>query len=101
MRCKFKLIAITRREGSVTKLAPDGQVAVDDKGKRMTVPGEVWSLEFAPVYANDDPKHENSIFWAYSPGGLFKLDTVNKAAVDGLVLGREYYLDITPAPVPA
>lgn len=101
MRCKFKLISITRREGTVTKIDSDGRIAIDDKGQRMTELGEVWSLEFAPVYANNDPRHENSVFWAYSPGGSFKLDTVNKRAVESLELAHEYYLDVSPAPVVA
>lgn len=97
MRCKFKLNSITRAEGNVTKIGPDGFPVADDKGRRVTEPGEVWSLSFSPVYANDDPKHENSIFWAYSPGGSFQLQTVSKAAVDGLELGCEYYIDVTRA----
>jgi hypothetical protein len=97
MRCKFKLNSITRAEGSVTKIGADGFPIADDKGRRITEPGEVWSLSFSPVYANDDPKHKNSVFWAYTPSGSFQLQTVNKSAVEQLELCREYYLDITPA----
>jgi hypothetical protein len=97
MRCKFKLISITRAEGTVTKLGEDGYPVANDKGQRITEPGEVWSIKMSPVYANDNPKHENSVFWAYSPGGSFELQTVNKAAVAKLELGAEYYLDITRA----
>jgi hypothetical protein len=102
MRCKFKLSSITRTEGTITKIGADGFPLADERGQRVTEPGEVWSLEFFPVYGNSDPKHENSVFWAYTPGGSLKLQTVNRAAVDRLELGREYYLDITEAvPVPA
>lgn len=89
MRCKFTLNSITRRTGSVPKVGDDGKVGY--------VPGETWSLEFSPVYGNGDPNHENTKFWQASPSGQFTLGTVNKAAVDSLELGREYYLDITPA----
>lgn len=98
MRCKFKLNTITRSEGHVTKIGPDGGPVADENGRRVTEPGEVWSLTFSPVYANQDPKHENSVFWAYTPGGSLQLQTVNKVAVERLELGAEYYLDISPAP---
>jgi len=97
MRCKFKLHSITRAEGTVTKLGDDGKPLVDAKGQRITEQGEVWSLKMAPVYPNNDPNHENSVFWAYSPGGTFELQTINRAAAERLELGREYYIDITPA----
>lgn len=97
MRCKFKLNSITRTEGTVTKMGADGFPLSDDKGQRVTEPGEVWSLKFSAVYHNNNPRHENSVFWAYSPGGTFELLTINRAAVDSLKLGAEYYLDVTPA----
>ncbi len=43
------------------------------------------------------PDHENSKFWSASPSGEFKLGTVNKDAAAELELGKEYYLDISPA----
>lgn len=98
MRCKFRLDSITRTRGTVTKLAPDGTIVIDSKGHPVTEIGELWSIELHPVYSNNDPKHENSTFWAYSPSGKFTLTTINRKAVDELELGSEVYIDITPAP---
>jgi hypothetical protein len=89
IRCKFKVDSIERRKETVAKF-------VD--GKKVYEPGETWTVRMSPVYANDDPNHENSKFWAASPSGSFEVRTVNKAAVESLELSGEYYLDITPAP---
>jgi hypothetical protein len=97
MRCKFKLQSINRSMGSVAKRTPDGALYLDENGRQVWCEGEVWSVKMAPVYANGDPDHENTKFWAASPSGLFEVNTVNKAAVDSLVLGDEYYIDITKA----
>jgi hypothetical protein len=50
-----------------------------------------WDYEFSPVSGGSD---ENKRFWKYTPGGLFKVSSVN----DGkFVVGTEYYIDITAA----
>lgn len=99
IRCKFKLNQITRRVQSVVK-RDEGGKAVVENSRQVYEEGEVWDLDMSPVYANGDPNHENSKFWEMTPGGSFKVATVNKAAVESMVLGAEYYIDITPAPAP-
>jgi hypothetical protein len=89
MRAKFKLNSVTLSIGS--------KQVVED-GVTKYVPAEMHTLTMNPVYANNDPNHENSKFWAASPGGEFKLNCVNADAVKDLKLGAEYYLDITEAP---
>lgn len=59
---------------------------------------EVRTLKFAPVFANNDPTHENSVFWRASPGGEIKLSTVNQEAWSQFDFGKEYYVDFTRAP---
>lgn len=49
----------------------------------------------SPVYGNDDPEHENTKFWKYTPTGQLTLGTVNAEAVEGFDPGREFYLDLT------
>ncbi len=51
-----------------------------------------------PVYANNDPQHENSRFWDATPTGEIRLGTINPAAWEAFELNREYYVDFTPAP---
>lgn len=58
---------------------------------------EMRSLKFSPVYANNDPNHENTKFWNASPSGEIKLGTVNPEAWKQFELGKEYYVDFTPA----
>jgi len=82
MRCKFKLDSINR------VIQP-----VNNEGKTQ----EFNSLVFTPVYANNDPEHENSKFWKYTPSGKLEIGTVNAEVVSHLELGKEYYLDITAA----
>lgn len=91
------LVSVTESRGDVTKFEADGRVAVDDRGRRCTEQGPIYSLRFAPVYHNDDPAHENTRFWAYTPSGEFTLGTVNGRVVDGMKVGAEYFVDITPA----
>jgi len=56
--------------------------------------GEVaYSITATPVYHNNDPEHENSKFWKYTPCGNFNMVTTNKSAADKYVLGKEFYLD--------
>jgi hypothetical protein len=98
MRCKMKLISITKQaDCSVTKFDEQGEIALDEKGNRVVTPGIGYSIKMSPVYHNNDPKHENSMFWAYSPGGSFELLTVNPQALEGMEPGDEFYFDITPA----
>lgn len=58
---------------------------------------ELRTLVLVPVYGKSDPDHENSKFWKYTPSGEIKLGTVNEAAWEQFELGKEYYVDFTPA----
>lgn len=40
---------------------------------------------------------ENKAFWEATPAGKLELSVVNFSAVEGLEVGKEYYIDITPA----
>lgn len=57
---------------------------------------EVQTIVLTPVYSND-PASENAKFYAATPSGEIKLGTVNADAAAGFELGREYYVDFTPA----
>lgn len=95
MRCKFKVDSIVRSLGSHRVVDADGKPVIEN-GYPKYVPTEMWSVTMSPVYANNDPEHENSRFWQATPSGEIKLGTVNKAAVDTLDLGMECYIDIVP-----
>ena len=58
---------------------------------------EVQTIKLSPVYGNGDPEHENTKFWQASPSGSIELGTVNEAAARQFELGKEYYIDFTPA----
>ncbi len=58
---------------------------------------ELRSLKFSPVYGNGDPNHENTTFWNASPTGQIALGCVNPAAWQQFEIGKEYYIDFTPA----
>lgn len=76
VRAKFKVTSITRREHW-------------DKSK-----GEIQSVLLNPVTSGSD---ENKEFYAATPGGEIKLDTINQAAGNQFTLGGEFYVDFTPA----
>lgn len=67
----------------------------DDRTK--PIKQEMRSLKFSPVYANNDPEHENSKFWKYTPMGSIELGTVNEEAWKQFEIGKEYYVDFTVA----
>jgi hypothetical protein len=58
---------------------------------------ELRTLKFSPVYGNNDPNHENTKFWQASPSGSIMLGTVNPEAWSKFELGKEYYIDFSPA----
>lgn len=58
---------------------------------------EIRTLVMSPVYGNGDPAHENTKFWNASPSGKLELGTVNPEAWRHFELGKEYYIDFTPA----
>jgi len=47
-----------------------------------------------PVYQGSE---ENKKFWEYTPAGQITLTTTNKSALDQFEVGKEYYVDFTPA----
>lgn len=90
VRAKFKVVRIERTMGS-------RKVGADENGRDKWEPCELNTIVLNPVYANSDPEHENSKFWAASPSGEIRLGTVNAEAVKQFELDQEYYIDFTPA----
>lgn len=65
------------------------------EGVRNVYPG--WEkVSFAFVNGND-PNSENAKFWEASPGGDFWMNIQNPGAQGLFELGKEYYVDLTPA----
>lgn len=90
-RAKFRL------DNYQTNLA---QRKIDPKGPweaKNIRNDEVRTLVFQPVYGNGDPDHENTKFWEASPSGEIRLGVVNREAWKNFELGKEYYIDFTPA----
>lgn len=75
-RCKFKLNSITRRKHW-------------DAAR-----GDLFDLAFSPVTGGSP---ENAAFYDASPCGEFKVSTVKQEIAEGMTLGGEFYIDITPA----
>lgn len=72
VRAKFKVRSVTEHEW-----APGGK-----------------SVELYPVTNGSE---ENKEFYKATPGGEIKLSTVNPAAAEQFKVGREFYVDFTPA----
>lgn len=87
VRAKFRCDEIKRTQSSV----PDPE----NPGKWK--PGEVRSVVLSPVYGNGDPNHENTKFWQATPSGRIEIGCANLAAAEAFELGREYYVDFSPA----
>ena len=52
------------------------------------------SVELEPVI---DGSEENKTFFKYTPGGKIRLDVMNEEAVKQFEVGKEYFVDFTPA----
>lgn len=87
VRAKF---VITQKQTTVSYMGPD-----QPKAEVVTVYG----TPVCPPWKDGkpDPDHPNASWWKATPTGRFELGTVNPAAADQLVIGREYYVDFTPA----
>ncbi len=68
------------------KFVVENKSPVDENGG-----GTIW---LRPVVGGSP---ENESFYRLTPGGNIVLSTVNKVAYDGLPLGKEFYVDFTPA----
>ena len=44
-----------------------------------------------------DGSDENKSFWKHTPSGRLEMSIDNPAAVEQFEVGKEYYLDFTPA----
>lgn len=56
------------------------------------------NFEFSFVPGNNDPNHENTKFWQYTPGGKLELNSINPEVAKFFEIGKEYYLDFTLSP---
>lgn len=69
-----------------------------DRIERTLYSGEeLQTIVLSPVYKTNDPEDENSKFWKWSPSGSLHLGTLNPEASKQFELGKEYYIDFTPA----
>lgn len=64
-----------------------------EAGTPKVSPGVTY--KFRAVYSND-PNHENKKFWDATPTADFSM-TINNPGAQIFEVGREYYLDFTPA----
>jgi hypothetical protein len=93
VRAKFKYTGYeTSLSSTYPHKTPEGKI---DTSRPEVV--ELRTLKLSPVYGNGDPEHENTKFWQYSPSGSISLGTVNPAAWEQFEMGKEYYIDFTPA----
>lgn len=71
VRCKFRCISRTEHEN------------------------KTFDVHFVPVTNGND---ENKRYWRWTPGGELSIRTVNERAAFAFEVGKDYYLDFTPAP---
>ena len=110
-RCKFVVRKIDQNASSATNPAynpasvagKDG-ITLDEAHARLHGEGIKASLPIvqptvilAPVYAPNDPQSENGQFWEATPSGEIKLSINNPGGAEVFEIGREYYVDFTPA----
>lgn len=60
--------------------------------------GEGFNVSLSPVVSGSP---ENEQFYKMTPGGSISMSTVNAEAAKAFEVGKQYYVDFTPADVPA
>ena len=94
VRAKFRLNSFTTElHARYPQKKADGST---DYSKPENV--EKRTLNFTPVHS-DVEGSENKSFWDASPSGSVQLGVVNPEAWKHFEIGKEYYLDFTPAEV--
>jgi len=91
VRAKFMVNSIRREH----QRRPTGKK--DTEGYPIYGNVEVRTVVMSPVYGGGDPAHENTKFWEATPSGKLELGCANLAASEMFDIGKEYYLDFTPA----
>jgi hypothetical protein len=70
---------------------------VTEKTEQPGTPNSLFTVKMAPVTSGSK---ENAEFYKWTPGGSLLLGTINADVAAKLEVGKEYYLDISPAPAP-
>lgn len=58
---------------------------------------KLFTIKLSPVYGNNDPDHENTKFYRWTPSGSINLSVVREETANAFELGKEYYIDFTPS----
>lgn len=56
--------------------------------------GDTYVIEFVPVFSGSE---ENREFFKYTPAGNITLGVVSSTTARQIEVGRDYYVDFTPA----
>jgi len=72
VRCKFKVDSITKHSNR-ENVYVDGKAVRNDDGTYKTEVKNKATIKMSPVYANNDPNHENSKFWRRPPAARSSL----------------------------
>lgn len=89
IRAKFKVTSIEHIES--TRAIRDGE----GKKTNRLEPCAMANIKLQAVYGTGSP--ENERFWEATPSGQVTLSVINPEAAEAFALGKEYYLDFTPA----
>lgn len=67
---------------------------VTEKKENHATPESVFTITMNPVTSGSP---ENDQFYKYTPGGQLVLSVLNADAAAALEVGKQYYVDFTPA----
>lgn len=84
VRAKFKVNSVT----------PPREVDRFNNETKENEKMTIIDVQLSPVTSGSE---ENQKFYAWTPGGSLTLSTVNLELAKELVLGKEFFVDLTPA----
>lgn len=93
VQAKFKVVRIELTPGTKHSKGADGRDSYE--------PCTMYTVVLTPVYANNDPDHPNYKFWQATPTGEIRLGMLNEDAAAAFELNKEYFVDFSPALIPA
>ena len=95
-RCKFHCQSIAYSDTTVYERNEDGTPKKNDDGTFVYRKFKQPNVQLQPIMATDaDP--ENRLFWEATPSGSIQLSINNPLGAEVFEVGKDYYVDFTPA----
>jgi hypothetical protein len=95
-RCLFHCQMIGYADSTIYEKDADGNPKKDEGGNYVSRKFKQPTVELRPVMATDEHP-ESKVFWEATPMGSIQLTINNPHGAEVFEVGKDYYVDFTPA----